>query len=83
MAPNDCTFPSQATLATCTQIVWIYIFELAFLHEAINGWSLSGTGLILGFMLVVGYSKMKQVTSEGYHSVARVTEKTNPEHDAV
>ena len=50
----------QGTLATSTQIVWTYIFELAFLHEGINGWSLTGTGLILGFMLIVGASKMKE-----------------------
>lgn len=49
---------ATATLATTTQIVWTYIFELAFLHEEINGWSLAGTGLILGFMLYVGYVKM-------------------------
>lgn len=49
---------ATATLATSTQIVWTYIFELAFLHEALNGWSLGGTGLILGYMLVVGVLKM-------------------------
>ena len=50
----------QGTLATSTQIVWTYIFELAFLHESVNGWSLAGTGLILGFMLFIGHMKMKQ-----------------------
>jgi drug/metabolite transporter (DMT)-like permease len=49
---------ATGTLATSTQIVWTYIFELAFLHESINGWSLAGTGLILGFMIIVGISKM-------------------------
>jgi hypothetical protein len=49
---------SEATLATCTQIVWTYIFELAFLHETINGWSFLGTSLILGYMLVVAATKM-------------------------
>lgn len=39
---------ATATLATCTQIVWTYIFELAFLHEAIDGSSIMGTVLILG-----------------------------------
>jgi len=45
-------------LATSTQIVWTYIFELLFLHEALNLWSLAGTGLIMGYMLVVGAIKM-------------------------
>ena len=49
---------ATATLATSTQIVWTYIFELMFLHEALNMWSLSGTGLILGYMLIVGAIKM-------------------------
>jgi drug/metabolite transporter (DMT)-like permease len=49
---------ATATLATSTQIVWTYIFELMFLHEGINGWSLAGTGLILGFMVIVGISKV-------------------------
>ena len=87
MAPYDRTFPSRATLATCTQIVWIYIFELAFLHEAINGWSVTGTGLILGFMIIVGYSKMIQDTSDRYDGMAGATEKTEllyaPEQNAV
>lgn len=48
---------ATATLGTTTQIVWTYIFELLFLHEVINGWSLAGTGLILGFMLVVAFLK--------------------------
>lgn len=45
-------------MATSTQIVWTYIFELIFLHESLNGWSLTGTGLIMGYMLVVGVLKM-------------------------
>lgn len=54
----------QATLATCTQIVWTYVFELAFLHEVINRWSLAGTGLILGYMLVVAATKMGGTNDE-------------------
>mmetsp|Transcript_5102 Transcript_5102/g.9753 ORF Transcript_5102/g.9753 Transcript_5102/m.9753 type:complete len:394 (-) Transcript_5102:70-1251(-) len=49
---------ATATLATSTQIVWTYIFEIMFLHEAINSWSLGGTGLILGYMILVGAIKM-------------------------
>ena len=52
---------ATATLATCTQIVWTYIFELAFLHEALNRWSLGGSGLILGYMLVVAVIKMNSI----------------------
>ncbi len=48
----------QATLATSTQIVWTFIFEILFLHEEIDLWSLSGTALILGFMMVVGVIKL-------------------------
>ena len=51
---------ATGTLATCTQIVWTYIFELTFLHEEINMSSVGGTALILGFMLFVGYMKMKE-----------------------
>lgn len=47
----------QATLATSTQIVWTYVFEMAFLHETLNAWSVAGTGLILGYMLVVAAMK--------------------------
>jgi hypothetical protein len=47
----------QATLATSTQIVWTFIFEILFLHEEIDVWSLSGTALILGFMMFVGVIK--------------------------
>ena len=56
---------ATATLATCTQIVWSYIFELAFLHEALNRWSLIGTGLILGYMLMVAAIKMGSISSGG------------------
>jgi hypothetical protein len=45
-------------LATSTQIVWTYVFELAFLHEALDPWSLAGTGLIMGYMLVVAGIKI-------------------------
>lgn len=38
--------------------MWTYIFELAFLHEPLEMWSLAGTGLILGYMLVVAAIKM-------------------------
>jgi hypothetical protein len=66
----------QGTLATSTQIVWTYIFELAFLHEGINGWSLSGTLLILGFMLLVGCLKMKNADPKHHEEVAGETEET-------
>lgn len=46
-------------MVTSTQIVWTYIFELA-LNEPINGWSVLGTVLILGFMLIVGYTKISE-----------------------
>jgi hypothetical protein len=58
-------------LATSTQIVWTYVFELAFLHEGINGWSIAGTTLILGFMLVVGHLKL---TNNEHPEVAGETE---------
>ena len=54
---------ATATLATCTQLVWTFIFELAFLHEALNRWSLAGSGLILGYMLVVAAVKMRNAAS--------------------
>lgn len=50
---------ATGTLATCTQIVWTYVFELAFLHESLNQWSIMGTGLILGYLCVVAIVKMR------------------------
>jgi drug/metabolite transporter (DMT)-like permease len=50
---------ATGTLATCSQIVFTYLFEMLFLHEPINLWSIAGTVLILGFMIVVGMQKMK------------------------
>jgi drug/metabolite transporter (DMT)-like permease len=47
----------KATLATTTQIVWTYIFELTILHEMLNWWSIAGTILILGYMLLVAILK--------------------------
>ena len=61
---------ATGTLATCSQIVFTYIFELAFLHEAINLWSLAGTLLILGFMMIVGSFKMKQADGNIHEMVA-------------
>lgn len=55
---------ATATLATTSQIVWTYIFELLFLHEAINGWSVAGTALIIGYMLIVAGIKMVPKKSE-------------------
>lgn len=46
------------------------MFELAFLHETINGWSVAGTVLILGFMLVVGHSKLKKDQRDLHEVVA-------------
>jgi len=51
---------ATATLATSTQIVWTFIFEILFLHEEINMWSISGTALILGFMVIVGVIKIME-----------------------
>jgi hypothetical protein len=44
------------------------------LHEAINVWSVSGTVLILGFMLVVGHLKMKEADTYLHDTVAGETE---------
>jgi len=49
---------ATATLATSTQIVWTFVFEILFLHESLNIWSLAGTALILGYMMVVGIIKV-------------------------
>ncbi|KAL7569816.1 hypothetical protein ACA910_008829 [Epithemia clementina (nom. ined.)] len=51
---------AKATLATSTQIVWTYIFELTLLHESLQGWSVAGTALILGYMLLVACVKWVQ-----------------------
>lgn len=51
---------ATATLATSTQIVWTFIFEILFLHETLNLWSLGGTALILGYMMIVGIIKVME-----------------------
>lgn len=51
---------ATATLATSTQICWTFIFEILFLHEELNLWSLAGTALILGYMVIVGIIKMTE-----------------------
>lgn len=51
---------ATASLATSTQIVWTFVFEILFLHETINVWSASGTSLILGFMIIVGVLKVAE-----------------------
>ena len=53
-------------MATSTQIVWTFIFEILFLHEALNLWSLAGTGLILGYMMIVGIIKVMESGKQQY-----------------
>ena len=67
---------ATGTLATSSQIVWTYLFELTFLHEGINGWSLAGTALILGFMIVVGYLKLSHDTTVDHPTVSGEAEQT-------
>ena len=55
---------ATATLVTSRQFVWTYIFEIMFFHEAINAWSLGGTSLILGYMLLMGAIKMVEANTE-------------------
>ena len=50
--------------------MWTYAFEILFLHEGINLWSVSGTVLILGFMSFVGIIKMKQADERIHETVA-------------
>lgn len=61
---------ATGTLATCSQIVFTYVFELVFLHERINIWSVAGTALILGFMVIVGMNKMKDADNKTHETVA-------------
>jgi len=61
---------ATGTLATCSQIVFTYLFELVFLHEPINIWSVAGTLLILGFMMIVGSCKMNQADETMHEMVA-------------
>jgi drug/metabolite transporter (DMT)-like permease len=56
---------ATATLATSTQIVWTYLFEIVFLHEALNAWSMAGTGLIVGYMLIVAGLKFAEHAGGG------------------
>ena len=77
---------ATGTLATCSQIVFTYLFELLFLHEGINLWSIAGTILILGFMVVVGMLKMQSANPAVHEMVAGETEELallfSAEHDA-
>ena len=50
-SPQNIVFPIRYDNRT-------YVFELLFLHEALDGWSLAGSGLILGYMLVVAILKL-------------------------
>ena len=59
---------ATGALATCSQFV--YAFEIMFLHKRIIMWSISGTVLILGFMLIVGNRKMKQADKSIHETVA-------------
>ena len=61
---------ATGTLATCSQIVFTYMFELAFLHEPINVWSVAGTVIILGFMVIVGIVKMRTADDRIHETVA-------------
>jgi drug/metabolite transporter (DMT)-like permease len=72
---------ATGTLATSTQIVWTYIFEMMFLHEGINGWSLAGTGLILGFMLIVGISKVAERNNKDNDDASSKTNNTREESE--
>ena len=45
-------------MATSTQIVWTFIFEVLFLHETLDLWSIAGTALILGYMMILGIIKV-------------------------
>ncbi|KAL7532636.1 hypothetical protein ACHAWF_004192 [Thalassiosira exigua] len=65
---------ATGSLATCSQIVFTYFFELTFLHEAINIWSVCGTVLILGFMVIVATFKMKVADETVHEIVAGETE---------
>ena len=66
---------ATATLATSTQIVWTFIFEIMFLHEELNLWSLAGTTLILGYMMIVGIIKV--IESDKY--IAEIEEHIDEE----
>ena len=61
---------ATGTLATCSQIVFTYAFELAILHEELNLWSLCGSALIVGFMVVVGLFKMREADETIKETVA-------------
>jgi drug/metabolite transporter (DMT)-like permease len=61
---------AKGTLATCTQIVFTYVFEMAFLHERMNGWSVVGTLLIVGFMTLVALHKMNSTGVAAHEAVA-------------
>lgn len=47
---------------------------MTFLHEALNAWSVAGTGLILGYMLVV--AAMKYAATVGVNNDALESEQT-------
>lgn len=69
---------ATASLATSTQIVWTYFFELIFLHEGLNGWSVAGTALIVGYVLIVAVKKMKDMDNDKSVDKEETTSKDAP-----
>lgn len=70
---------ATGTLVTTTQIVWTYVFELSFLHEPVDLWSLGGTALIMGYMLLVGIIKLFTNSSKQQQ---QINEETNDDEEA-
>ena len=65
---------ATATLVTNTQIVFAFLFEITILHESLSPWSLAGTALIVGYMVVTGIS---MVASEKKQKSLGQTSKDN------
>ena len=70
---------AKATLATSTQIVWTYLFELTLLHEPLQVWSLAGTALILGYMLIVALVKQYYVPQSQQEQSQEVSTRKEPD----
>ena len=68
---------ATTTLATSTQIVWTYLFEYMFLHETLQLWSLLGTILILGYMILVGVLKFVTPTTTTLNTAAANNDNDN------
>lgn len=58
MGLTKCDSAATATLVTNIQIAFAFFFELFVLNESISPWSVIGSALIVGYMVLTGIAKV-------------------------